>query len=427
MTAFLGMRGTADFVTDQRPKNWREGIFLLQINGTAPLTALLALAKERELDDPEFNWWTKKTPTQDATITGVYTDAALLTAYISGATAGTTLYFKMSAADVAHFRVGHEVLARVTSDLTVDVVGKVTAKVANGASSYVAVYLLENDDNSGTKDLSDCNYLMVIGNGNAEGAETPDAISYDPVKYFNYSQIFRTPLSITRTARKTRLRTGDAYKEAKREALEIHSIEMEKAFWLGEKKEITGSNSKPERYTQGIFKFARENVPANYRDFTVDYVGNTWVSKGDEWLDTYLEVLFRYATDVIAYCGSGALLGLQRLMKATGTIYLEPGQDFGLGIKVTKLVTSFGEIPLKTHPLFSQNPTLRNTIAIIEPKQLVYSYIDDTQFIAQGDKLGRSSSGKRIDGTLEEFLTEAGLEYHHPDTILILNNVGIDG
>ena len=71
--AFLGMRGTGDWVTDQRTKNWREAILYEYPNGSAPLTAILAKLKSERTDDPEFYWWTKTLPTQRAAVTGVYT------------------------------------------------------------------------------------------------------------------------------------------------------------------------------------------------------------------------------------------------------------------------------------------------------------------------------------------------------------------
>src|SRR5574343_1485915 len=105
---FMGMRGTGDWVADQRPKSWREMILYRYPNGTAPLTAIMSKMGSESVTDPEFNWWTKSLPTQRATVTGVYTDIALATAYVSGGAAGATLYVKMSAADVAQFREGHQ-------------------------------------------------------------------------------------------------------------------------------------------------------------------------------------------------------------------------------------------------------------------------------------------------------------------------------
>ena len=433
MSGFLGMRGTGDWATDQRPKSYREGILYLYPNGSAPLTAIMSKLKSEMVNDPEFNWWTKALQTQRATITGTYTNATLATAYTSGGVAGDTLYVKMSAADVSHFRIGHQVLLRDASDYTVDVNAKVIGKNVNGASSYIQVKLLEADDNSAhSHDLSDADVAIIIGSINAEGATMPTGITYDPVKLYNYTQIFRSPLSITRTARKTKLRTGDAYKEMKRECLEYHSIEMERAFLFGVKTENTGDNGKPERTMDGILTILRAESTATVDDYSLNstYSGKDWTDAGGgkTWLDSYLEVIFRHGSgEKLALCGSGALLGLNALAESGAHIQLVPGAK-SYGIQVTTWLTPFGTIYLKTHPLFSEEATLRNSMLLIEPKNLIYKYIDDTNFYAEGDakQSGPGTNANRKDGTDEEFLTEASLELHHPSTMGFLNGVGID-
>ncbi len=377
-------------------------------------------------------WWTKLLPTQAATITGVYTDSGLTAAYASGGVAGDSLYFKMASTDLIHFRVGHTVLLRDASDYTVDVVGKVTARTSNGTSSSIAVKLLEADDNSSySHDLSDCDKAMVIGSVNAEGAAMPTGLSYDPDKLYNYTQIFRTPLSITRTARKTKLRTGDAYKEMKREALELHGIEMEKAFLFGIPYEGTGDNGKPERTTEGLLTCLRTNNSSGISDFQLDatYHGKNWLDDGggEDWLMSYLETAFRYGRqEKLAVCGTGALLGVNKLAQANAHFTMTSTTK-AYGINVTEWVTPFGVINLKTHPLFNIEATLRNSMLIFEPENCVYRYIDDTQFYAEGEaKAAAGTQGGRIDGTQEEFLTECGLEYHHPYTAAFLNGVGLN-
>lgn len=428
--AFLGMRGNGDWVTDQRPKNWREMILRLYPNGDVPLTAILSKMKSERTDDPEFNWWTKGLAAQRADVTGVYTDAALSSAYTSGGAAGDTLYVKMSLAQVKEFRPGHQVLLRDASDYTVDVNGKVTARSLNGSSSYIAVKLLEADDNSTSHDLSDCDTCLIVGNINAEGATMPSAIAYDPVKYSNYTQIFRTPLSITRTARRTRLRTGDQYREAKREALELHGIEMEKAWIFGIPTEGTGDNGKPERTTGGILHFLRTYASSNVDDFTLNssYAGKDWLDDGggDAWIKAYLEQVFRYGkNEKLALCGSSALLGINNLAEASSHFTMTATTK-SYGIDVVEWITPFGKIYLKMHPLFSYETTLRNSILILEPANLVYRYIDDTSFYGEGEakQAAPGTNGGRVDGTEEEYLTEAGLEFHHPSTMMFLNGVG---
>jgi hypothetical protein len=432
MAGFLGMRGTGDWVTDQRPKSWREGILYLYPNGQAPLTAIMSKLKNEQVNDPQYYWWTKTLPTQRATITGVYTNAGLSAAYTSGGVAGDIIYLKMSASENEHFRIGHQVLMRDASDYTNDHVGKVVAKANNGASSYISVKLLEADDNGTATTIANADVVMITGNINSEGAAMPGAIAYDPTKLYNYTQIFRTPLSITRTARKTKLRTGDAYKEAKREALELHSIEMEKAYIFGIPTEGTGDNGKPERTTGGIINFIKANAPTNVDDYTKNatYTGKAWLDDGggEAWLNNYLEVMFRYGRqEKLCLCGSGALLGLNRLAASGGHYEITP-QTKAYGMTFNQWITPFGTIYLKTHPLFSMEATLRNSILIIEPEELSYRYIDDTQFFGEGDakQSSQGNNANRIDGTNEEYLTEAGLELHHPLVFGFLNGFGQD-
>jgi len=427
MAAFMGMRGTGDWATDERPKSWREGILYLYPNGSAPLTGLLSKLKEEVVTDPEFSWWTKLLPAQGGAVTDLYTDATLLTAYVTGATTGTVLYAKVAEAVASEFRIGHQALLRVSTNLNVDVNAKVTGVTKAGANSYISVRLLEADDNGAGTTLGSCDTILIIGNINAEGAPIPDAIAYNPDKWFNFTQIFRTPLDITRTARKTKLRTEEAYKEAKRESLELHSIEMEKAFFWGIRTENVGVNGKPERTTMGLIQAIKTGAPGNVFNYATDpdYNGDTWVTSGEEWLDTVLEIAFRYGgSEKMAFAGSGAILGLNRLAKMSGQINITP-MTTSYGLKVMQWVTPFGTINLMTHPLFSYELTTRNAMVIVDTSMLNYRYIDDTTFMGM-DTNKVSPSHERIDGTKEEWLTECGLEYHHPLKFAYLMNVGKD-
>jgi hypothetical protein len=435
--AFMGMRGNGDWATDERPKSWRETILYLYPNGMAPLTAMMSKMGEEKVTDPEFNWWTQKLPTQSGAITGIFTDV-LSTPYVSGGAAAATLYVQMALATIEEFRVGHQILLRCSTDTTLDVVAKVTARTDNGASSYLTIKLLEADDNSTqSKTLANADRILVIGNINEEGATMPNAISYMPTKYSNYTQIFRTPLSITRTARETRLRTGDQYKRMKKEALEMHGIEMEKSLIFSIPTEGTGDGGKPERTTAGLLYFLRTHVPTNVSDFRINstYSGKAWADAdaGEAWFDTMYEQLFRYGRpERLAFCGSGALLGINQLVRANSHFELTT-KTVSYGIKVTEWVTPFGTIYLKTHPLMSQESSTRYGMLLMDAENLKYRYITDTTFYGMsqtgaqapgGVATAGATYGARKDGTDEEYLTEMGLELHHPDTFMYLDGVG---
>ena len=424
MSIVRGLFGSGAFEVDERPKSWRAGISKLYPNGTAPLTAMLSKMKSEKVTDAEFYWWTKALPLQGGAVTGVYTNSGLSTAYVSGGVKGATLYIKIAEALSSEFRIGHQVLLRCSTDLTADVVAKVTAVTPAGASSYLTVKLLEADDNSVTKDLSDCNYVQIVGNINAEGAGMPSAISYPATKFYNFTQIFRTPLSITRTARKTTVRTAEKYAEMKKEALELHSIEMEKAFLYGIKTEETGDNGQPERTTMGIIPFIIQNggLVDNYVSTSAVAASTSWLNGGMDWIDSCLETLFRQgSTERIGFCGSGAISAINKLCRTKGDWTFTPTTG-AFGIKVMEWVTPFGTLYLKTHPLFSQNTLERNTTVVIDPGDLIYKYIDDTTFFADGEK--QNTGPTRLDGTWEEYLTEAGLEIHFPQNFAVLRGFG---
>ena len=422
--AFMGMRGNGSWVDDQRPKNWRQKILHLYPNGDAPLTAMLSMMGEESVDDPEFYWWTKSLATQAATATNVFINPTLVTAYTTGGAVGDIVYVQIpTEAACTEFRIGHQVMLRNTNDFTDDVNGKVIAVVLNGSDSYIAVKLLEADTTANK--IAVCNRILVIGNINAEGALMPSAIAYDPTKHSNYTQIFRTPLSITRTARKTRLRTGDQYTEAKRECLELHSIEIEKSMLWGIASEVIGDNGQPERTSAGLIPTIIGNS-GNVSHYTTDtdYNGQSWLTGGEDWLDAQLEQIFRYGSqERMAFVGSGTILALNKIIKEYGN-YEVTSQTTDYGIKVKTWVTPFGEIHMKIHPLFSYEESNRNTMAVFDPKDLKYRYIDDTKFYAEADK--QNTGRNRSDGTDEEYLTEAGLEFHHPIKTGFLSGFGTD-
>ena len=420
--AFMGMRGNGDWVEDQRPKNWRQKILQLYPNGDAPLTAMLSMMGEESTDDPQFYWWTKSLATQAATVVSVYLNATLATEYTTGGAIGDILYAKIATeAACKEFRPGHQVNLRTTSNYANDTNAKVISVVLNGSSSYIAVKLLQADPE--TTGIAACDRILIIGNINSEGATMPSAIAYDPTKHYNYTQIFRTPLSITRTARRTKLRTGDQYVEAKRECLELHSMEIEKNMLWSVATETIGDNGKPERTTQGLIPSVIADS-GNVSSFITDasFAGQSWLAGGEEWLDSYCEQLFRYGSqERMAFAGTGVILAINKLVKEYGNYEIST-KTVDYGIKVKTWVTPFGEINIKIHPLFSYETTNRNNMVIFDPKDLKYRFIDDTSFYADPDK--QNTGRNRIDGTDEEYLTEAGLEFHFPIKTAFLAGFG---
>ena len=424
------MRGNDDWVADQRPMNWRQQIMYLYPNGMAPLTAILSMIGNESVDDPQFHWWTQEQSAVGGVVAGIYTLPDLSVAYAGGGVAGDIIYVQITTTLGNRVRAGHQILLRDASDYRVDVTGKVTNATRGTANTVLAVRLLEADDNSPDNDLADSDVFKIIGNINPEGGETPDAIALNPVKVYNLTQIQKTPLSITRTARQTKLRTGDQYQKMKSEALEMHSWEMELMFLWGIRTENIGDNGKPERTTMGVINFIRQYAPANCDDYTLNatYAGQTWAAGGEIWLKNMLEQVFRYgAEEKLCLCGSGFLLGIDALAMTGGQVNLQPAQKV-YGMQIREWITPFGSIQMKTHPLFSYDATTRNMGILLEPKEMQYKYVQDTTFYGESTQKAHPEGygQRRVDGTNEEYLTECGLEFGLPQKCALLNGVGLN-
>jgi len=421
--AFLGMKGTGQFAVDERPKNWREGILREYPNGVAPLTAILSMMDSEPTDDYNFFWWTKTLPDEVATVTGVFTDVSLATAFTTAARSkGAFLYARMSEENSRKFKEGLSIHLVNTADTTKQVYGKATQVVQDGASSFVAIKVLAD---VAAGDGNGVNYARIIGTINPQGGARPKSMLNTPKKFSNYTQIFRDPLSLTRTAIQTKLRTVESRREARREALEFHAIRMEKAFYDGIASEDIGDNGQPETTTRGVIPFIRENAPDNIDSFlrNSDFTG-TWLAEGKTWLNQQLEVIYRFGdTQKLGICGSGALAGLNDLAETFGTVNLVPRQvDYGL--QIVEWVTPHGTLFLMSSPLFTQDITKRHSIMIIEPRKLVFRFIQDTTFKSDFDFDDNAATDLGIDGSEEEFLTEAGLEMHFPNHMGLLEDVG---
>ncbi len=386
-----GLRDTSNFVTDQRPKNWREGIMLLQPNGTAPLFALSSLMKSRSVDDPEFSWWDKQLPTRRVVIdaaAGLAVDTTPIPV-VSGA-------LQMKAGDLILLEESGEI-ARVSADPTVDTAIPATRGFAGATEAVI------DTDAAGVNPN-----LFIMGSSYPEGSDAPTGINFDPVKRNNFTQIFRNTLEITRTASNTRLRTGDAVREAKREALELHSLDIEKSFWFGDKLETT-SGGRPLRLTDGIENY----IPA------ANVTDQAGVALDMETLEQWLSEFFLFgSSEKMAFTGNVGMLTIQQVIRKNTAYQIRTGEK-EFGMNVSRLISPFGELVMKTHPLFNQLTGGTTTAVkyfgvnswmfVLDMSELQFVHLKggDTQFQQKLQDNG-------LDSVKSGYLSEIALELHHP-------------
>ncbi len=379
MAAITGLRGTGEFSTDFRPKNYRELFTLLEPNGNAPLNALLAMGSSESTNDPEYKNFRDELPDRAMQVNGA----------VASTTTGT---ITIDASDDNKFAVKGAIV--VNSET-----GEVMLVTADTASTTLTV---TRNIGGTTFQIADNALLFIAGFAAAEGADTPTAISFDATVAANYTQIFRTAFAVSNTLRSTYLRTGDKLEEAMTKALKLHMSDIERAMFFGKKHELNGSSAQPTRFTGGLI-----NSLSTVVDITTGYASYGGSSAGqmtEEGFDSLLiSTIFKYGSkQKIAFVGETVANQLQQIGKARW----QPTQiDGTYGLSLTRYNTFAGDLMVHLHPQFRQIPGMKSAMVIIDFPYLNYRYLEgrDTSLLEN-----RQSNGS--DSVTHEYLTECGLE-----------------
>lgn len=396
--AVAGLRGTGDWATDERPKNFREMILWRNPNGQAPLTALLSKMKSESTSDPEYAWYEEEMNALRLTVN-----------YTTGySTTDTSIAVTSNVTDATDVVAGDIFL--VEKALTSAYNHEIVIATAAGAGNSITI----SRAGLGTTGagLANGTFLTKIGNAFAEGTGAPTASTRNPTKLMNLCQIFKTTYSLTNTAKGTKTRTGDPVKNDKKRKMFDHSVTMEMAFLFGKRYETTGANGKPLRYTGGLLWFLSQYAPNMITAFTTTPTETTFT-------DAIYKV-FDYDSGAgderIVFAGNGFLNSLNKLAAAQARtrVHFDGIVDV-YGMRLQRWVLPQGTIYVKSHPLFNVHSRFTNDAAVIDPSALSYRYMRDTAF---KDNIQANDE----DLTKGQWLTEAGLEVHHTKTMAWVSN-----
>jgi len=360
MSGIAGLRGTGDWGTDERPKNFRESILFFSPNGTAPIFALSSKAGKKSVNDPEFAWWAESNNLIRLQANGALLSGDTTVTVDSPDPTSTT----MSAlyGNATHLKPGDLLLVEKVDQATFDneviqvetVLSATQFTVTRGASGTTPA-AINNDD-----------FLTLIGSSYAEGTSAPSATSKNPIKFSNYIQIFKDSYEITGTADKTLARTGSAWSNDKKRKMFKHSADIEWAMMFGRAYEGTGDNGKPIRFMGGL----RAQIPAS----------NTTVFSSSPTAATLMAAVapvfnfdFGGGDTRIAFCGNTARTTIGQLIQATTGIRMEMGNTIKLfGIDFQELIMPMGRLLLKSHPLLSRHPRYNDSIFVTDFSVMKY-------------------------------------------------------
>lgn len=358
MAAVAGLRGTGDWGADERPKNFREMIMWRNPNGSTPLFALMSKVGKSSVDDYEFNWWD-----EPVTIIRLQVNKS------GNIAAGETLIDVNSADPAAGATIANNwgVAKHLTEG---DVLMVEPADEANWSTTeYIKVVQVLSDTQftvvrgqfgSSAATIPDDAFLLKVGSVFGDGTSEPKATSRNPIKFTNYTQIFKTAYDITGRASQTRLRTGDPLANEKKRRSTDHSKDIEFAMMFGRKSEGTDTNGKVISTTDGL----RRQIPTN----------TTTIFSATVTLDTFLSAaykVFDWDTDAgdtrIGLCGNLALNILNKMVRTDTNTEVSFGSTIKqYGMELRELILPQGRILLRTHPLLNQHATYSKAMFLVD-------------------------------------------------------------
>ena len=396
--AVAGLRGTGDWATDERPKNFREMILWRNPNGQTPLTALLSKMKHESTTDPEFAWYEEE-------LNALRLSVNFTTGY---STTDTSIVVTSNVTDANDVVAGDVFL--VEKALTTAYNNEIV--VAASVTNSTTLVLTRAQSGTSAAPLANGTNLTKIGNVFAEGSNAPSSSTRNPTKMMNLCQIFKTTYDITNTAKGTKTRTGDPVKNDKKRKMFDHSAAMEMAFLFGKRYETTGSNGKPLRFTGGMLWFLSQYAPSMITAFTTTPTETTFT-------DAVYKV-FDYDSGAgderIVFAGNGFLNSLNKLAATQSRTRVNfDGIIDVYGMKLQRWVLPQGTIYVKSHPLFNVHSRFTNDAFIMDPSSIKYRTFRDTAF---KDNIQANDA----DETKGQWLSEVGLELEHAKTMGWISN-----
>lgn len=393
VVAVAGLRGTSDFGTDERPKNFREMILFRNPNGSAPLTALMARLKTESTDDPEFAWWDEPND-----IVRLQMDALVDT---------TTTTFSVDSADpdttnpdLVYGAATHLVPGDVLQVETAEDAGYTNELIVVSSVTNATTFVAKRGQcGTSAATISDNTFLTKLGSAFGEGTAAPSAATRNPTKYYNLCQIFKTTYDITNTTLKTRFRTGDALRNDKKRKMFDHAVSLEQAFLWGKRFETTDAgNGKPLRYMGGLRSF----IPSS----------RTTIFATTPTVDTFLNAVYKvfdYDTGAgderIAFMGNLAANALNQIVRSSGQI--EFGEVVRLyGMALRRYILPQGSVLVKTHPLMNRHGLYSKSMFIVDPTSLIERPLRPTAF---KDNIQANDEDRRRG----QWLTESSLEVQY--------------
>lgn len=185
-----------------------------------------------------------------------------------------------------------------------------------------------------------------------------------------------------------------------------HALDIEKAFWFGEKKyDTNGTMGHPRRATGGVLEFIESNS---------SYLQNQGGVITAPDFNTFLREGFTSGNDrKTLFAGGVTIQALNEI--ARGQIRIKPEQK-SYGMNIAEWHTPFGVINIVHNPLFIGN--YGGYSFLLDMECLKYRFMNN-----RDTKLYTNVQAPDVDGQVDQYMTECGLQRIHPAKCALLKGV----
>lgn len=368
MAAVAGLRGTGDWGTDERPKDFRESILFIDPEGDAPIFALTSKAGKKTVTDPEFAWWAETNNIFRLQVNDGDDIAAGDTVITVNSPDPTTTTMPVAYGTATHLKPGDLLLVEKADQATFDNEVIRVESVASATSFTVT----RGVAGTSAATIPDDAFLTLIGSSYAEGSAAPDPTSKNPLKFLNYIQIFKDAYELTGTADKTKARTGSAWSNDKKRQMFKHAAGIEWAIMFGRAYETTGSNGKPIRYMGGLREQIPQATPGAGGRTTVFSTAVTAASFADA-VSPVFDFSLGGGDTRMGFCGTTVRTELGKVIQATTGIRMELGTTIKVyGQAFQEFIMPQGRLLLKNHPLLSRHPRYKASMFVLDFSAIKY-------------------------------------------------------
>ena len=270
----------------------------------------------------------------------------------------------------------------------------------------------------------------VVGSAFAEGSSFPSTYKDTPyLDRYGYTQIFKTSMQMTNTARATSLKiVPDEWARVWKNKLIEHKWDIEQALLFGSK-HADGTT----RYTQGIVDYVTSNGNLFEIDLATDGSGTT----SDDFLEnmsSWMDPRYNNAGATLFMCSTAVYNWFHKLagyvesnVNISGAYRLDfsiTGKSVKFGLDMTKITTPYGDMNLTRNIHLDGGQKAAGIVAVnmkhVKYRPLIGNGVNrDTAIYVGVQSLENTGVDRRID----LIQTEAGLDVVMPEAHAVWKDV----